>query len=515
MRFSVFCFPCRRLPALISLLILPLLATTGFAQTAWFGLELPGGFGNPHAPTVDLSDVQPIPVSVPAAERQSHADLEGQRILPLVEQIVGFSHQSHRDGNRVWGRVTGFPSQRATVEWVAEQFREAGLQQVAVQEYPGEGEFWWPSDWQVTLLGDAAYGTGSSDVILESSLVTAGSEIPGGSLTATLVDTGHILDPVPDVDLHGRIAVQTLTPPTGAYSERTPTQERARALMARGAVAVINVVEQLGNMHTRDFSNCNGPCYNLGTADGEFLKAAIREAADRGLADRLQLRLSLQAGNLTGLKGYNAIGIVPGEGPEIVIVNAHADGWYDAAGDNADGLAVLIAMARHFAGQENRPERTLLFVASGGHHSPGLNGPRALVAMNPDLVGRAVLVFNLEHIAQFAIDSSDWSVGPGEQRMSYSVTNMAPFLVSRSRDAMARYGFNLNPEFREAAPGDLGGYRSLGIPMIQAIHSGPLYHASGDVLATISEPGLERAARFFTYLVEQVVAADRRQLDPE
>ena len=56
------------------------------------------------------------------------------------------------------------------------------------------------------------------------------------------------------------------------------------------------------------------------------------------------------------LKGHNTIGIVAGRrADEIVIVNAHADGWFDAAGDNGDGLAVLIALARHFAKPENQP----------------------------------------------------------------------------------------------------------------------------------------------------------------
>jgi hypothetical protein len=267
-------------------------------------------------------------------------------------------------------------------------------------------------------------------------------------------------------------------------------------------------------MHTRDFSNCNGPCFNVGTADGKFLKAAVAEADRRGLSDRLQVKLSLDAGYLTGLSGHNAVGVIPGDSPETLIINAHADGWYDAAGDNADGLAVLVAMARHFARPMHRQPRTLVFVASGGHHSPGLNGPRAFVAMNPEILANTVLVINLEHIAQFEIDSQDWSVGPAEQPMSFSITNMAPFLVSLANDGIARYGFNLHPDFREAAPGDLGGYRPLGLPMVQAIHSGPLYHASGDVLTTISAPGLERAARFFSYFVKQVATADRAAFDP-
>ena len=47
---------------------------------------------------------------------------------------------------------------------------------------------------------------------------------------------------------------------------------------------------------------------------------------------------------------------------ENIIVNAHGDGWFDAAGDNGDGFAALVAMARHFVKPENQRERTLVFV---------------------------------------------------------------------------------------------------------------------------------------------------------
>ena len=34
---------------------------------------------------------------------------------------------------------------------------------------------------------------------------------------------------------------------------------------------------------------------------------------------------------------------------EVVIIDAHVDAWFDGAGDNADGLSVMVALARHFA----------------------------------------------------------------------------------------------------------------------------------------------------------------------
>jgi hypothetical protein len=70
-------------------------------------------------------------------------------------------------------------------------------------------------------------------------------------------------------------------------------------------------------------------------------------------------------------------------------------------------------------------------------------------------------------------------------------------LIDVARRAADRYGFNINPTFTASVPGDLGGYGPLGVARVQANHSGPMYHTSGDVFEMISVPGLERAARFF------------------
>ena len=134
--------------------------------------------------------------------------------------------------------------------------------------------------------------------------------------------------------------------------------------------------------------------------------------------------------------------------------------------------------------------------------------------MNPELAARVVLVLNLEHVAQLEIRSGDWTVGPEEQRMRFGISNQAPFLAEVARRGVERYGLRLDPLFRATVPGDLGGYRSLGVPRVQAIHSGPMYHTSGDVLETISVPGLERAGRFYAFFVREIASAARSALDP-
>ena len=114
----------------------------------------------------------------------------------------------------------------------------------------------------------------------------------------------------------------------------------------------------------------------------------------------MRARIELQTQTFRGLKAINGVAVIPGKVSETIVLNAHVDGWFDGAGDNGDGLAVLVALARHFAKPENRPQRTLAFVASAGHHTPGINGPRSFVAANPELAKNAVMFVNIEHVAQ-------------------------------------------------------------------------------------------------------------------
>lgn len=128
----------------------------------------------------------------------------------------------------------------------------------------------------------------------------------------------------------------------------------------------------------------------------------LDRAAQAGLHDKLRVKIDLQTQTYRGLKAINGLGIIRGSSNpnEVIVLNAHVDGWFEGAGDNGDGLAVLIALARHFAKPANKPQRTIAFVASAGHHTTGINGPRSFLAANPDLAKNAVMLVNIEHVAQ-------------------------------------------------------------------------------------------------------------------
>ncbi len=481
----------------------------GTIRPAWFGLAPPGALSNP--PISPAGAV--AKATVPPGEETGRDALSGESVRASAEQVIDFAQDMRDAGNQMWGRIAGFPSEDLTAGWLANELRSAGAEGVAVQTYAGTGDFWWPKTWAATLVGNPAYGDLSVDVTLQSAVPVSRSAIAGGTLEAGVVFVGDAGEVSTD-GVSGKIAVQHTRPSTGAYSDRTKVRESSQKLIAAGAVGVLTWVEQAANMHVFDFGQCGGPCFNIGGADGKFLTQAINAAKAAG-APELRMKLSLQADTMTGLKASNVLGLIPGTSDEIVIVNAHLDSWFDGAGDNADGVGVLVALARYFGSGAVKPARTLLFVGSGGHHSSGLNGPASVVTMNPELMKRVVLVINLEHLAQFQIDAvPDWKVNAGEEPKNFGVSNSSPYLASLVKAAAQRYGFVIRPEIVNTVPGDLGGYAPLNVARIQGIHSGPLYHTSGDVMDSLSVEGLEKAARFYAYVIGQASKATKAEINP-
>jgi hypothetical protein len=276
-------------------------------------------------------------------------------------------------------------------------------------------------------------------------------------------------------------------------------------------------VDQSGNMRTRDISGCGGPCFNFGGQDGRFLEEVMDKAAAAGVTDKLRATLKMQAEERRGLKASNVIGVVPGASDENIIINAHGDGWFDGANDNADGLAVLAALAEHFSKPENRPARTLVFVGSAGHHTAGLNGPDNLVKLNPALMAKNVLAINLEHVAVRQLNPArtdtdglrDVIADAGENFLMNGLSQRSPFLEGIIREGGLRYGLNFVSQASTYGAGDNPDVEG---PLLQLIQGNPLYHTTGDMLETISTPGLERVARFVAYFVKEVGAAPRARI---
>jgi hypothetical protein len=510
----------------------PVHAQAAKTPTPWFAVQLPPRFGTESAVTIGSRAAREVNFSAAAekAAAAQHPHFQGAAIKNDVETIVGFSKASRESrefgSGQLWGRVSGFPSSAKTVDWGVAQLRSAGISDTKNQTFQQEprARFWIPLSWEVRLLGDAAFGAGSADVILESAMPVTASDIAGGTVTASLVYVGTASPAVLNhIDVKGKIAVQLIVPQGHMVFERAAVRSRTQDLYKRGALAVLNLVRLPGNERSTDYGNCGGPCFNLGGRDGHFLETILDRAAQAGVQEKLRAKLTLKTETRTGLQAQNGVAVIPGKSDETIVIDAHADAWFDGAGDNADGLAVMLAVARHFAKPEHRPERTLVFIVSAGHHSPGLNGPRNFVSANPELAKRAVLVLNVEHVAQrnfsparsVASDGYRHAVADsGEAPIVFGVTNGAPFLDGLAQQGVQRFGVNFVSEKSTMQSGETGGFTDVKAPKITVMQAPPLYHTTGEGLDVISTPGLERMARFLAFLIDEVAKAPREKLQP-
>lgn len=484
---------------------------------AWFGTPVPPPLSDPRQPVMKYDDVfEPVPFQF--AHRRGRFDelLDGAALKRDHKRIVGFSLESLNAGDKVWGRRAATPSFMQTIEWTVNEFRNAGLKNAAVETFAVPAPMWVPQSWKVEVVGDSAFGAGTSTVTLQSAFPQPGGvTIAGGTLTAPVVFVGRATEAdLAGRDLKGKIAIVRVRPEPSLFG--SAEQGAAARAVERGAVGVINAIEGPGNALYVDprFACGKAPCFIVGGQDGWFLEQVVGKAATAGMLDRLNVSMQLSAEEKTGLTSANGVGFVPGASDKRIIINAHADGYFQGGDDNASGLAVLVGLARYFAKQP-QPKHTLMFVASGGHHGPG-NGPSALVAAHPELKGNTLLIVNLEHVAYLDIvrgktrapnnTGMTWETSVTDAAKAVGVTNESPFLVDLWSYAPRCFGVATYLSAGPTVSGDLGGYRPLGVPMTQMIQSGTFYHSSGDVFEAVPAEGIERAARFHAFLIEQ---ADR------
>src|SRR5262245_36072683 len=510
-------------PVLKRTLVLCALACGAIAVSAqspaWFGTPLPPGTSDPRQPIVGRDAAfLPPPVAFPHRPGKFDELLDGAALKRDHKRIVGFSLESLGAGDTVWGRRAATPSFMHTIEWIVNEFKTAGLKDAKIETFGVTAPMWVPTSWKVQVAGDPAFGAGTETVTLQSAFPQpGGASIPGGTLTAPVVFVGHGTDAdLAGRDVKGKIAVVRVRPEPSLFG--SAEQGVAQRLVEKGAVGVINAIEGPGNANYIDsrFACGKSPCFIVGGNDGWFLQQVIGKAANAGVLEKLKIRLNLAAEEKGNLMSGNAIGVIPGQSPKRIIVNAHADGYFQAGDDNASGHAGLAALSRYFAKQP-QPKHTLMFVASGGHHGPG-NGPRALVAAHPELKDGTILILNLEHVAYADVVRGkvraqgnigmSWETSVTESAKAVGVTNESPFLFDLWAHASRCFGVATYQSAGTTVSGDLGGYRSLNVPMTQMIQSGTFYHSSGDVYEQVPPEGLERAARFHAYFIEKADRAD-------
>ena len=357
-----------------------------------------------------------------------------------------FAHVEMLANDNMRGRETGSPEHRKAADYVAAQFKQAGL------EPAGTAGYLQPIAFHSRRIVEAESSLalvrrGRAEAVTLGEEATFGMRIdPAPSAEAALVFAGNGLqipelehDDFAGLDVKGKVVVYLAGSPSnvpGALSAHYQSAaERWSTLKRLGAIGTISIAnpKSMDVPWERSSPNRLNPAMALSDAamddtagqqvsitfnpakaerlfqgSGhtfvEMLKIADEGKALPHFALPASVRATVKVENL-GVESHNVAGVVRGSDPklagEYVVLTAHldhvgvgatinGDNIYNGAMDNASGIATLIEAASVVAAA--KPKRSVVFVAVTAEEK-GLLGSRYF-ALNPT-VPRDAIVANI------------------------------------------------------------------------------------------------------------------------
>lgn len=454
-------------------------------------------------------------------EEKAYAAVDGKRMLQYVHDLAGFSRKYRDSGHpQFWGRIIGTSADHENAQWVMARFKQIGLTDVhedAIDLAPQ----WFPQSWEV-----AATGGGKSLTLktAQPSYTSPGTTGAGLDLEVVYAGLGSEADFI-GRDVRGKAVLLFSHPMPGSW-RHTATQEGAIARAQQKGAASIIVSIQLprvigmtgdageGNIRTQLYpTGTNVPTFSLGMKDGMDLRDMIGTAA-AGQPVHLKVRMDVQ--QVPGLKTSTVWGRLPGTTNETIIVEAHRDGWFDAATDNGSGVATMLGIAEYFAKvPASQRRRTIVFVGTSGHHNSGTNSAAWLAANQATVFKDAALLINCEHTAAAAVEllGEQIRVVAGEAGfLWYGGGNQRPKLQEVAYKAFRQFGVPIYAEPENGTPGGEASRLYQFVPTVQASNYNMFFHSDAETPETVPAPGLAASARAYVKVIEEVNKMELKDL---
>ncbi len=444
----------------------------------------------------------PLP---PGAE--AYGDIDGRHLLEYVVEQAQISRRYRDQGHpKYWGRIIGTSADAESAEWVAAKFNEIGLSDVHIQSFDLQPQ-WMPQSWEVSVTsGEMTLEVETAQPVYRAT----GTPPVGLDLEAVYVGLGSEADFI-GRDVEGK-AVFTHSMFGLRDDGALPRAD------ARGAAAVFDVHMLPGNMRYQAYpKNTTVPTFSVGGEDGIAVRDLIA-AAPPGQPLRVHVRMDIEM--VPDLQTAIVWGTLPGATDETIYIMAHRDGWFDASGDNASGVASMIGLAEHYARiPQAERRRTIIFLGIDGHHNSGEGsgvGRMWMADNREELFAKTALVINAEHpsTVQTSVrprylrrDEIIWANTYTAQQW-YAGGPSRPELNAIAVAAFREFGvsFYLDPNARPPA-GDLGRlYRFVpGVATSDFYH---YFHTDLETPETVPWTGLEASTRAYVRIIDEVNKLD-------
>ena len=451
----------------------------------------------------------PLP---PGAEQ--YADIDGRRMHGYVVEQAEISRR-YRDQvhPKFWGRIIGSSADAESAEWLTGKFQTAGLSDVRIQQFDLPPQ-WFPQTYHVTV------SSGSKTLELESAQPfyrSVGTPPDGLDLEAVYVGLGS------EADFAGRdVAGKAVF----TYSMLgLPNAQAWQRAEAKGAAVAFDVQMLPGNLRYQAYPpGTSIPALTLGGDDGFAVRDMI-ESAPPGEPVRVSVRLDVEM--VPDLQTGIVWGTLPGAGDETIYIIAHRDGFFDASGDNASGVASMISLAEHYAGvpQAERP-RTLHFLGIDGHHNSTLGpdglhlgdisgaGRNWMVENREELFAKTALMINVEHPSTVQTTVRPRYMREAEDQLFWTntYTGQQWYAGGPSRPALGRITLAALREFGvthypdpnpRALAGDLGRFYTF-LPGVATSEFHHYFHTDGETPETVPWTGLEATTRAYARIIDEV-----------
>ena len=442
---------------------------------------------------------------------EAYADIDGRHLHAYVVEQAAISRRYRDHGHpQFWGRITGTSGDAESADWLAAHFKRIGLSDVRIQpiDLPPQ---WTPDSWTITAT--AGDKTLQLDRSAHPAYGTPGTNGAGLDVEAVWAGTGSDAD-FAGRDVRGKAVFMFSMPLPGSMNNTSTLEDGPKRAERLGAAAVFEVIALPGNSRNVLYpARVNVPVFALGMDDGYALRDLIGKSA--GPPPRVRIRLDVR--QVPNEKSALVWGTLPGATDETIYVMAHRDGWFDAATDNASGVATMIGLAEHFAKiQQARRRRTIVFVGLDGHHNDSGGVGRMWMADHRDqLFAKTALAINAEHtstVQTYFYGEKIRRANTYTAQLWYAGGPRRPKLQDLAIRAFHEFGVPIYDEPEQAPPpGDLGRFFRF-VPGVDAGDFNMYFHTDEETPETVPWTGLEASTRAYARIIDGVNELDLKEL---
>jgi len=462
------------------------------------------GQGLPRDRETLLFDDDQYPYWPLTAEQSAYASIDGARMKRHVEELARIALRYRDAGHQWWGRLPGTSADREGMAYMTREFESLGM---TVEHFP----FVLPEDWRPTRWA-ASYVTGDgSTVRLTTAFPVADTKATGPepvSAEAVWVGVGSAAD-FAGRDVAGKaVVIYSVFVPGGrshSASDRAGLFDANTRAVELGAAMVINVMGVPGNGQFQPEGGIRSvPHFTLSMDEGFALRDRLGEG------ERVRVSFRLEVPELRDVATEYTVATLPGMSDEEIVVMSHTDGYFQAATDNAAGMASALELARFYAQKplEQRP-RTLKFIQFPDHHHGEVARGRPRVGIDATYPWDKVAVkLTMEHPSQTLLFMYNDALTPTNAVGAFRWNALgSPAFERMVFETLREFGVSVYAMEDGPKNGDYA-------PSFHIIDH-VIYHTSLDVPELVPASGLERSTRAFAAALDRANAMTMGQLRGE